>query len=524
MWSDLAVVGATVACSQPYSFYFDLIEKVWKAKGTNNLPLHRLCTLARKQGARTIVLEPASRLEHVKHEIDVLDRMYGGGAGGGAAEAVSISFFDCDIVDDDDLGDVPNTAFLGQAIVINYRPPESADFTISYVFEGILPPPSLSRDNGHRFLLNNYLAAHREHTCEVRGRPFSVQGVYYCQQNSNTHVCAHACLRMAMRTTTETDLTAKQINDLLGITPPCEGLSLGQIVQVIEHQGLEAEVTDVKDDLKYLSVLASIVESGDLALLVFTTGNEAAAGQGQSEEHVVLVYGHTRNSDEWHPQAIPVYAGPGSAEYLPASAWIDHFLIHDDNLGPYYTLGTQALERDPDVKPHWIIAIREKATGLTAMGAEAIATVMLTNMLPVLAPSSNGRWFDYITQQPWRYVLRTILMSRDDYITHLREARGHDETAATEEELEPLNALPERLWMVEFSLPSLFTGNRAKLGEVLLMADPDKPEDIDDVFLGLRLPNLLVVKDPATKTMLQTDCSLQSHSALFRRTTCGVEW
>lgn len=518
MWSDLAVIGATVACKPPYSFYFDLIEKVWKAKGTNNLPLHRICTLARKQGALTVVLEPAARLPRVAHEITELDLLHAGG--GGAAEAVAISFFACEFGDDDDLSQIPEGDFIGQAIVISYRPPGLTDFTISYVFEAVMPPPSLARAAGGAYLLNNYLGPHPELPCEVKGRTFEVRGVYYCQQNSKTHVCAHACLHMALRSAGTSDLTTKQINSLLGVTPPCQGLALGQIVQVIESRGLEAEVTNVEQQ-SYVSLLAAIIESGDQALLVFTTGNNAG---GQSEDHVVLVFGHTRHSDEWHPQAIPVYAGPGSAEYLPASAWIDHFLIHDDNLGPYYTLSIQALDNDPDVRAHWVIAIRKQTPNLTAPGAEAIAAVMLTNMLPVLATSSSGRWFDYITQNSWRYVLRTILMQREDYIAHLRDAKGHDESSATEEELGGLASLPERIWMVEFSLPSLFTGNRAKLGEVLLMADPVQPEEYDDVFVGMRLPNVLVLKDSVTGAMIQSDCSLQSHSPSFRHTICSVEW
>lgn len=556
MWSDLAVVGATVSCAPPYSFYFDLIEKVWKAKGTNNLPLHRLCTLARKQGAKTVVIEPAAKLPRVEDEITDLDTMHAGG--GGAAEAIAISFFACEMQEGDDIAAVDEADFLGQAIVINYRPPASTAFKISYVFEAVMPPPSLSREDG-AFLLNNYLAPHGSLPCQVKGRTFTIQGVYYCQQNSATHVCAHACLRMAIKSTGAGEITPKQINSLLSVTPPCQGLPLGQIVQIIESRGLEADVTPVRDDT-YMSLLASIIESGDMALLVFTTGdvsqqdetpgqNETeakdlepeaviaapldmaeeaveatCAGEGQVQEHVVLVFGHTRHSDEWHPQAIPVYAGPGSARYLPASAWIDHFLIHDDNLGPYYTLSSQALERDPDVRARFIIAIRKQTPNLTATGAEAIAAVMLTNMLPMLATSASGRWFDYITQQPWRHVLRTILISREAYIEHLKGARGHDDSAMASDELARLESLPDRIWMVEFSLPSLFTGNRAKLGEVLLQADPVEPEELEDVFIGLRLPNLLMLKDPATGDMEQSTSSLTAHSPIYRQTTCGVEW
>ncbi len=520
MWSDLAVVGTTVPCERPYSFYFDLIERVFRAPDANRMPLHRLCTLARKQGARTVILEAAGSMPHVQEEITELDRMHAGG--GGAAEAIAISYFACEIGDGDDLNTVDEKTFLGQAIVINYRPPESAEFTVSYVFEAVLPPPSLARDTGERLLLNNYLTPHTDATCTVRGRDFKVRGVYYCQQNSRTHVCAHACLRMAIRSGDGSDLTPGTINTRLGITPPCEGLSLGQIVEVIESCGLEAEVADC-DKLNLsqrLALLGSIVESGDQALLVFKTGEQR---DGLPEEHVVLVFGHTRHSDEWHPQAIPTYGGPGSAKYLSASAWIDHFLIHDDNLGPYYTLGSHALESDPDVTAHWIIAVRRQTPTLTANGAEGIAAATLTNILPLLATSACGKWFDYITQKTWKYVLRPILMDRADYLAHLAEAEGHDFSRMTEDEIARFELLPDRLWMVEFSLPALFTGNRSKLGEVLLEADPKDLSEPEAVFVGLRMPNLMLVRNEAGD-MVQSPSSLVSHSLVFRRTSCGTEW
>lgn len=515
-------MGATFSCERPYSFYFDLIDRVFRTPDASRAPLHRLCTLARKQGARSVILEPAGARPHIHEEITDLDRMHTGG--GGAAEAIAISFFACEIADNDDLSEVEETQFLGQAIVINYRPPGSSDFTVSYVFEAFLEPPALARENGETLLLNNYLAPHVDTVCTVRDRQFKVCGVYYCQQNSKTHVCAHACLRMAIRSADGGELSPGAINRQLQITPPCEGLSLGHIVEMIEHCGLQAEVADC-DQLTHaqrLALLASIVESGDQALLVFKTGEQR---DGLPEEHVVLVFGHTRHSDEWHPQALSLYGGPGSAKYLSASAWIDHFLIHDDNLGPYYTLGSYALESDPDVRAHWIIAVRRWTPTLTANGAEGITAAILTNILPMLATSAQGRWFDYLTKKSWRYVLRPILIDRDDYLEHLREAEGHDDTRMTAEEIARFKALPERLWMVEFSLPALFTGNRAKLGEVLLNACPDEPLDKDPetVLAGLRLPHLMLVRT-AQGEMVQTPSSLLSHSVLYRRTRCGLEW
>ena len=514
MWSDLPVEPVIQSCTPPFSFYFDLIGTFWRHPDSNTLPFHRICTLARKQGAVCFVLESATTLARVREEIDYLDSIHAGG--GGAAEAFAVSFFSQDLTSTD-IADLPADAFLGQAIIINYRPPGAEAFSRSYVYEAILPPPRLPAADGGGLLLNNYLVPQKSFQCEVRGRTFEVTGIYYSQQNEATHVCAHACLRMAV-TAGGGDITAKQINQLVQQTPPCEGLKLGDLVAVLEDRGFETDITNCEGISReeYLSHLASIVESGDQALLVFTTGNSPA-------DHVILVYGHTRHSDEWHPQAMSLYAGVGSAEYLRASAWIDHYLVHDDNLGPYYTLSGQALDLDPDIRLRSTMAIRRRAPNLSPLGAEALAAVMLTNMLEQVKSLGSGRWFDYITSRRWRFVLRTILTTREDYIAHLAAVAGHDGTAMSPAELEELAQLPDRIWMVEFSLPALFTGNRSKLGEVLLAADPVEPEEYEDVFAGLRLPSLMLVKNADGETT-STACSLTAHAPIFRRTTNGQEW
>jgi hypothetical protein len=520
MWSDLNVAETTLDCTPPFSFYFDLVGSVWKAALSNNLPLHRLCTLARKQGATFVLIESALSRPVVRSEIDDLDAANGGG---GAAEAIAISFF-ASAGRPDAIAEVDEGEFLGQAVVINYRPPGSPDFSHSYIFEAIVPPPSLSGgSSGTKLLLNNYISGQKQFDCIVRGRVFRVDGIYYCQQNASTHVCAHASLRMAIGPNKNEEFTSGYINKLLGVKPPCGGLQLGQIVAVLKDQGFDADVVDCSklERETYISILASIVESGDQALLVFKTGLQSG---GVSQEHVVLVFGHTRNADEWHPQAIPAYAGPGSAKYLPAANWIDHFLIHDDNLGPYYTLSSHSLEFDPDVAAHWIVAIRDKTPNFTPHGAEALAAVVLSNFLPLVASLGNERWFQYITRKIWRYVLRTILITRADYFSHVLGSTGHDGSKAQSSDLAVLQNLPERFWMVEFTLPALFTGNRAKLGEVLIHSDPSGPvTDLNEVVLGMRMPALLVVRGVGG-SFVHSPCSLHSHSRVYRKSAYGQEW
>jgi hypothetical protein len=302
------------------------------------------------------------------------------------------------------------------------------------------------------------------------------------------------------------------------LPPPFSGLSIAQIESVINtYGGITACVADCKgiSASTYLSILGSIVESGHIALLVFSTGHNVSAAQDM--QHVVAVFGHTRNSDEWHPQAVPAYAGPQSAQYYPGSAWIDHFLIHDDNFGPYYSLSSRALEVDPHVKADLIVALNPGGVpNMTPSYAEAVCAIMLANWLPGLAPLATNRWFEYMTRRQSSYVLRTILIARQTYIDHLNAMRDHNNCRADPSDLANLGVLPDRFWMIEFSLPSLFTGNRTKLGELLL--DAQQAVDLQDligVFVAMRLPGLLLKKN-AAGSIEHLNFAMQAHAAIFQ--------
>ncbi|HYN45249.1 MAG TPA: hypothetical protein VES64_01005 [Allosphingosinicella sp.] len=480
------------------------------------------------------MMEDATQRALVRAELDSLDVALGGG---GAAEAISFSFFSSpdwpsDVAERDiaglDIASVDPKHFLGQAVIINYRRPDETDFALSYIFEAIFPPPCRRDEEGfpHK-LLNNFIYTDEEFVCEVRGRRFDVTGLYYCQQNGRTHVCAHASLRMALTSEQNAKVTPAYVNILLGVAPPCEGLGLGQLVQVIEDQGKYAQVVtcqklEGKDYVEvlaretYISVLASIVESGDKALLIFSTAeDDNGAGASAGPDHVVFVYGHTRHSDEWHPQAIAAYAGPADAPYYPASSWIDHFLIHDDNFGPYYTLSSSALEFKKEVTAHQIIAIRDIRIGTASQFAEANAASQLANLLPTLAPQASGRWFDYLTAKQRKFMLRTILMEKRTYLEHLEAACGHDGTRMDPAEISLLDALLDRFWMVEFSLPPLFTGNHSKLGEVIVSVDKVAESSGDANILALRLPGLSLVCDERGD-LIPHGSNLRSHIGIFR--------
>lgn len=526
MWTELPTVSVTHDCAPPFSFFFDLVEPYLKADDANEAPLHRLCTLARKQGAETLVVESALSDIAVRAEIDALDRALGEG---GAAEAVRVSFLasvQCAEVSEGD----DATRVLGQATVINYRSPGEPDFSHSYIFEAFVAAPRLRDAQGQPHpLLNNFVSAEHDLECTIAGVQHRLAGVYYCQQNGVTHVCAHAALRMALTMRGNTTVDSAYINATANVDDPAAGLQVEHIQRVVEAQGFHAQVIDATklERQETISNVASIVESGDQALLVFTTGNTFENGDEEIEaEHIVLVVGHTRHTDEWHPQALRDYAGLPSAPFFSASDWIDHLLIHDDNFGPYYTLSSHALEFSEKVKARYIIGIRRASTNLSAHFVELLAASTLIGLLPALAPIANNPWLAYISRDRSTPVLRPLLVARDRYLAHLKAARGHDGSSMSEEELAQLDSLPDHFWMVEFSLPSLFTGNHSKLGEVLIAAQADAERELSEqpLVFGIRVSGWMLRREGLDRKLTRRKTGLTAHSPIMRLNCECVVW
>lgn len=522
-YTQLPTVDDWVDCNPAYSFYFDFIHKLWKTQNSNYLPLHRICTLARKQGAASLIIETAFGVDSVDNEVTYLDKSQGSG---GAAEAVKVTFFrECD--HSHDISKVPEDAVIGQVIFVNYRRPNESDFGKSYVFEAIFHPPRLpAASGGSDRLLNNFVRAEKQFDFIARGRTFGLKAIYYCQQNSITHVCAHACLRMALNTISSGQdlVSGESINTSMNIQDPDKGLNVKNIVDFIAQSGQgHAIVHDCNGRAAehYVSIIASHVQSGHATLLVFTTATQVGS---PPEEHVVYVSGYTHNTDEWHPQAIPAYSGPASAPYRQSSLWIDHFVIHDDNFGPYYTLSARALEVDKNVKARWVIAIAPENIIMNAVGAELASSTVLKNLLRSLATLASNQWFDYITTRNNSFVLRPILIEKQEYLAHLLASKGHDSSAIDQQSLDKFKSAPEYFWMVEFSMPSLYTGNHTKLGEVIIDAFNVNPASLVDSVLFMRLPGLVIdFKTPGGASW--SDFPMTSHTLLYNKNSgAQPEW
>jgi hypothetical protein len=227
---------------------------------------------------------------------------------------------------------------------------------------------------------------------------------------------------MALNTVGPSDrlISNKTVQEALGVDPA--EVYVEDIKRVLEKRKLEPYVWsfgETAPQIDYFRLVYSIVESGYPALLVFSTADD-------EQDHVIPVWGHTLNLDEWHPEAQVLYAGPESARYYPSSAWADHFLIHDDNFGPYYCLARDVFSTHPKVRARYVVGLFPRRIGVSPVAAENLASSALSSYLPKLAPYAQGNWSRQLTDQSAIYVLRTLLIRKDRYLDHLRTAKGHD--------------------------------------------------------------------------------------------------
>jgi hypothetical protein len=128
--------------------------------------------------------------------------------------------------------------------------------------------------------------------------------------------------------------------------------------------------------------------------------------------------------------------------------------------------------------------------------AEAIAVDYLYSILPHLGPV-RVPWLTRLVNsaREQEIVLRALGMSREDYAEHLgliRDWRYHRELRNLCRLIR--NNLPEKVWVVEVSLPELFPANRRKLGEIVLDATRDPSPDLDyTTYVFARLPGRYVL-------------------------------
>ena len=458
-------------CSPSFSF-FDLIERLLPLERSRQAgPLHRLCTLLRRMGARTLILEDARLAPDVVTELSLLSDAFGLDR---RSKAYKLSFFSCE-ASEHNLSQTPQEEFLGQFTLIQYKP-KRRRLPVCYIVEAIIRPPKFAVEefgvSNER--LNNFISLEKAFRRKVLNTEFSLSGVYFCQQNGLTSGCGHAALRMWLNSIgyAEDTITTDWLMRVGGIAPGIS-FTLEQLTEAVEKRGWKPLVMNCKNihASVYLRSMHSILASGYPALIIFRTAS--------GDEHVVTAFGYTHNPDEWRSEGVNAYLRSAPiVPYYPSTQWVDHFLVHDDNVGPYYTIDTSTLM---DLKVSTVIGLTPPDVRSYPAMVEMAAAEALKSILGQVPDSVWGRRL-----QRYPLILRTTLRSREEYRSHLKNLVGYDTSRLTPDELTWVDTLPEKFWMTEFTFSPLFTGNRSKLGEVITSVE--EFDSVPDQVLSLRLP------------------------------------
>ena len=402
--------------------------------------------------------------------------------------------------------------------------------------------PSIGVDSWHVFE-SIFIKYPHEHNCVPQGRrfrlrinqnSFNILGVMYCQQNGLNKACAQVALRSLLAITLpKGDISYQKINKLAApaFIPsdgyptfiPSMGLQISQIQAVLNSLGIEYTDIDYSNNPiekrkthPYQRLVYSGIESGDGALLAFKmAGPTAPLGSA----HVIPSFGHTFNKDTWVNYAEHSYFHIGTnMKYIPSDTWVSSFLAHDDNFGSNFCIPRQYVDHENVL---YALAVHKAGFKYCGMLAEGIVPAYLYSILPYLDSKSSpwiNRLLSCVNDQD--VVLRAVAMSRKEYIKHITLLKDWNNNK--EQKMLPkiiAESVPDKLWVVEVSMPELFSANQRKVGEIVLDATLKPSADLNfNVFILARLPGQYIFFKNTKNdkpVFLTYPSSLKSHTALY---------
>ncbi|QHO77781.1 hypothetical protein ACH79_39445 [Bradyrhizobium sp. CCBAU 051011] len=496
-----------------FSFYFDVVHRYWAGGASEQraAPLNRICTLARKMGVAAVLIEDALERDEVRREIDALRKKL---STGGVVTAASISFLRA--LPSAGQMEGPPDHMVGQVVVLTYP---SASGPKSYVFDAIMRVPARWQDGHEIPLVNRCVPKAQTFYRRAGGCRYAVARAYYCQENDVSRGNVQAALRIAIRSI---EGISSVDDDKLSKAAHPKGI-VDVIVKTLKNRGYGYnlyEIDGVTSADEVWTAICSFIESGNPPLLV-------VSGK-RNQSRIIPVLGYTLNTDEWHPDGSMSHPKRQSG-WFSSSQWIDHVVIHDTVLGPYFCMSrawlAEQLSRaaNAGMKPRLVIApIWTPQVKVSPVYAEQLAGQYLDIWVRRVAEvnAGTGRWWDYLCQNGSNVVLRTTFISSQDYQVHLQKLddkiQSRGESVATWISPgggEPLsfrsfmNSLPANFWICEISMPQLYGGNRKKLGEILI---DSRKRDLSGGILAIRLPSRAVWRNGAGYLLAPTGMDSQT--------------
>lgn len=526
---------------RPFS-NFDFVE----SRFGNLWPLRRILSQVRQLGGKTMVFERIDGAEDIREENEDLRSLV---PSFNKTATSRLSFFTRTVGTPVGISDLAPDDFIGFAIIKDDRVPRikgvsASGRRVARVYESAL------RTSRHE---NNYIRGAPTWECRAGTKRFPISAYLYAQQNGITNCCAHVALRTAAaRFHSGGDVSYRMINEWVAKArgkkrwQDCaihEGLDKKEVVGFLEHVGARCFVGDFtltrEAVVPFQKYIYGSVESGYPAVVAFTV---PGAGQRQADQpvgHAIPVFGHTFNEDIWVPNADSSYFRIGAeTEYLPSELWVSMYLCHDDNWGSNFCIPRRylytrrfcaSIPGGPDLCPETpecvatVIGCLPRNVKASPIQAEAIAADYLLKMLPRI-PRKCGPWAErlkyYADEKLNRAILRPILVTGQQYTDHLGKVRDWDRSRLKSHLTAVFDAVSEdHFWMVELSVPELFSANRRKVGEILLRSDVDPGQKRDfRMFVFARLPGyfaFLKGDDPSKPQYEFVPTGLRGHVELY---------
>lgn len=470
-----------IATHPPFSF-FRLAEDY-----NNSLPLKRIFSVMRKHKVASIVEEDIHPDHEFADEIAALEKRLSKKVV--SNKIVRFTFFDIDIKKHG-IDKASDRNCLGSVI---YRTSLIEDGkTVHNVYEAVIR---------HQRLLNNYIHCFSNYHISCLGKTFSIKASYFCQQNDKTNVCAHASLKMISHNLQRLKVKPfvyEEINKTLGIDHVAKrlgngkGLSVAEVTAILKSTGLEIKGHYYEEGKNppytFEQLIYSSVESGCPALLAFKTAN----GGG----HIVPVIGHTFNDDNWLPNAEQDYFHLEDVKYLRSTAWVNNFIIHDDNYGVYYCLPVKFFRNEDLIAVYQIFP---KGVKEAPINIELQAAFCLEDSVSRLDPSKNhseNYWLKKLSGfiKSGKFIIRTFLIKKAEYIKSLNE-KDVDGAVLEMPYIEHLkNNLPSIFWISEISLPELFPTNKRKIADIIIDSSRNMNENnFYETLLFMRVPGQVAI-------------------------------
>lgn len=484
--------------------------------------VRRLFSQARSSKARTMVIEPLPAEGLIADENIELRRLFPKYSMDGLRR---LSFWTCpdEVVQRNQHLDKHLIGYAVLKLDTIRTPSGQVAHQAWHVFESVI---------GQQPLSYAFVPRPREYALRIGARNFKVSGSLYCQHNGLNKACAQVALRSLLAHRLEdSDISYSRINKIAGKVRrfhPKKGLDAEQIMRVLEELKITYTSLNLQETPKfrkrYHDYLYAGIESGEGALLGFRL-----KGPDADERHIMPFFGHTFNPDTWLPYAEQDYfhVGDTSLKYISSGAWTGSFIGHD-GLGSNYCVPRLYI---PPAQVDFIAVLHRDGFPSHGVRAEVLALDYLDRCQKRTWPSGPGsvaenswllRLRNYVGER--QAVFRALPVTREEYLAHLRamrDWRGNRESNTVVEAIS--QHLPQRLWMIEVSIPELFPLNKRKIGCIIL--DGSKPlskdRDFGNSFVYARLPEqyiFFVGADRSGTENFRVDSSnLKSHVRVLER-------